>query len=232
MELSDIPTRREPWAKSVRIVSSRFPPTSLFDRVADPRDLDAIFALEGLTNPRIRHELGDLSLVPPEERVTGPGTTPIMAAFTHLNPSGSRFADGTFGAYYAARHVDTAIRETAYHRERFLRDGSIGPLTLQMRVYYADLQDKAFHDIRGMKARAAAWYDPNNYAASQKLGAALRENNSWGIFYDSVRHDGGECIAVFRPRALGPVIQGPHFGYVWDGTRISQVHELRELLTL
>jgi len=59
-------------------------------------------------------------LVPIEDRVSGPGTTPIMAAFTHLNPEGSRFSDGLFGLYYCSQRLETAWAEVRYHRERFL----------------------------------------------------------------------------------------------------------------
>ncbi|MFX8668676.1 RES domain-containing protein, partial [Acinetobacter baumannii] len=74
----------------------------LFERVADPADWDALYWIESLTHPRIRDEVGDIELVPREDRVFGPGATVIMAPFTHLDPAGSRFADGTFGAFYAA----------------------------------------------------------------------------------------------------------------------------------
>lgn len=76
---------------------SRFPPVGVYDGIADAGDLDALYAIEALTNPRIRDELGVLPLVPKGRRVSGPGTTPIMAAFTHLNPEGSRFSDGSWG---------------------------------------------------------------------------------------------------------------------------------------
>ena len=60
--------------------------------------------------------------VPPrEERAFGPGGSVIMAPFTHLDPSGSRFADGTFGAFYAAASLATSVAETCFHREVFLR---------------------------------------------------------------------------------------------------------------
>src|SRR5437660_11568940 len=91
--------RRTRWRPSHRLVPSRFPPIGLFDRVARPEDLDAVFAVEAMTNDRVRDETGQLALVPPDDRVSGPGTTPIMAAFTHLNPEGSRFSDGSFGVY-------------------------------------------------------------------------------------------------------------------------------------
>lgn len=64
---------------------------SLFDKVANPADLDAVFEIEAMTNDRLRDEVGHIAMVALEDRVSGPGTTPIMAAFTHLNPDGSRF---------------------------------------------------------------------------------------------------------------------------------------------
>ena len=88
------PVRRIRWNQAWRIVPSRFPPVGVYDRIADPADLDAVFAIEALTNPRLREEAGALKLVAKEHRISGPGSTPVMAAFTHLNPEGSRFSDG------------------------------------------------------------------------------------------------------------------------------------------
>src|SRR3546814_12264718 len=98
-----------------RLVASIFPPVSIFDRISNPADLEDIFIVESLTNDRMRDEVGNISLVAPEDRVSGPGTTPIMAALPHLNPAGSRFRDGTFGGYYAATTLDTAVLETTHH---------------------------------------------------------------------------------------------------------------------
>jgi hypothetical protein len=195
----------------------------LYDRVADPADLEAVFAVENLTNPRLRQEVGDISLVPPGDRVAGPGTTPIMAAFTHLNPEGTRFSDGTFGVYYASRSLDTAIAESRYHRAEFLRRTKEGPLELDMRTYLSDV-DADLHDIRGRKDLPAV-YHPGNYSAGQALGAELKAANSCGIAYDSVRDPGGECVGVLRPPVLSPSIQGKHFGYSWDGSSITTVYE-------
>lgn len=107
------------WQPCFRVISSRFPPIALFERVASAADWDALYWLESLTNSRLRDEVGEIELVPREERVFGPGATVIMAAFTHLNPAGSRFADDTFGAFYAAASLATSIAETRYHRELF-----------------------------------------------------------------------------------------------------------------
>ena len=217
------------WTPSYRLVASRFPPIGLFDSVADPAALEVIYAIEGLTNPRVRVELGQLPLVPEAERISGLGTTPIMAAFTHLNPEGSRFSDGTYGVYYAAQDVDTAIAETAYHRARFLARTATPPLEIDMRCYHANL-DVDLVDIRREQTRCPDLYDPTNYSAGQAFARAHRGEGARGIIYDSVRRIGGECAAVFWPKSVvAPVTQGAHFAFVWDGARITNVFEKSNL---
>jgi hypothetical protein len=210
-----------------RIVSSRFPPVSLFDRIAEAGDLEAVHAIEAMTNDRLRQEIGDISLVPVEDRVTGPGATPIMAAFTHLNPQGSRFTDSTFGAFYGGLTIDTAIAETMYHREAFLAATEAGrPIDIDMRVYLARL-DGELHDVRN--GAPAAIHHPTDYSASQALGSRLRAEGSNGIIFNSVRDEGGTCVAVFRPRLLSDCRQERHLTYQWDGERIGNIFEKREL---
>lgn len=211
------------WQPCYRLIPSRFPPIGLFDRVARPEDLDAVFAIEAMTNPRLRQEAGEISLVAPQDRIAGPGATPIMAAFTHLNPEGSRFSDGNWGVYYAGRTLDTAIAESRYHRELFLARTNEAPIEIDMRAYLADLRGE-LHDIRGRRDLADI-YDPNRYSASQALGRELKAAGSNGIVYDSVREPGGECVGVLRPPLLSNCVQGPHFGYVWDGHGIVTIYK-------
>jgi len=174
----------------------------------------------------LRDEAGESELVPPEDRVFGPSASVIMAPFTHINPSGSRFADNTFGALYAAASLATSVAETRYHREQFLRATREGPMELDMRSYLCDVT-ATFHDIRGKRGQMPDIYDAGSYAASQPFGRALKRSGSNGIVYDSVRHPGGECLAIYRPRLVQNLRQGMHLRYVWDGERISQVYELR-----
>ena len=54
-----VPVTPTQWRTSVRLIPSRYPTVGLFDAIADAADLDAVFAIEALTNPRIRDELGD-----------------------------------------------------------------------------------------------------------------------------------------------------------------------------
>ncbi len=222
--MSEIPIARIDWRPCYRIVPSRFPPVGLFDAVADPDDLEAVFQIEAMTNDRLRDEVGEISLVPPEDRIAGPGTTPIMAAFTHLNVEGDRFTDGSYGVFYASKDLDTAVAETRHHRIRFLQATDEPGQELDMRVYAVDL-DAELHDIRGMRESHPAWYHASNYAMSQALAAQLRDDGADGIAYLSVRHDGGECVAVFRPRLLSNCRQERHLCYVWDGQSITMIYE-------
>lgn len=223
-----IPTSAVQWLPCYRIIPSRFPPINLFERVTDPADLETVLQIESMTNDRLRDEVGALSLVPPEDRISGAGTSPIMAAFTHLPPYGSRFTDGSFGVFYAGRALDTAIAETKHHREAFLRATSESRIELDMRVYAVDL-DAELHDIRGMRDTMPQIYDPSSYAASQVLAIEIRNRGSSGLAYDSVRNPGGECVAVFKPRVLSNCRQERHLTYVWDGSSISTVYEKRDL---
>ncbi len=224
----DIPVTATRWSPCYRIIPSRFPPIGLFEKVADPADLEAVFQIEAMTNDRLRDEVGVLALVPPEDRVSGPGTTPIMAAFTHLNPEGSRFTDGSFGVFYAGLTLDTAIAETRHHRARFLAATDEPAQEVDMRVYAVDLE-AGLHDIRGLADSHAHLYDPDSYVHAQGLGAELRDTGADGIRYQSVRHPGGECAAAFRPRLLSNCRQERHLCYMWDGTAITTIYEKKSL---
>jgi hypothetical protein len=216
------------WLPAYRIIPSRFPPIALFERVAPAEDWDALIELESLTNPRLRQEIGAIDLVPREERVSGPGMSVVMAAFTHPSPTGSRFNDAGIGAFYCTPDLATAIAETKFHRERFMRATGEAAQHLDMRVYLVDLQAR-LHDIRGKQRAMAAVYDGEDYAAGQALAKKLRAAGSEGVVYSSVRRDGGECAAVFRPTRLGNCRQERHLAYVWDGAGISAVYEKREM---
>lgn len=216
------------WTPCYRIIPSRFPPISLFEKVADPDDLEAVFQIEAITNDRLRDEVGVLALVPPEDRVSGPGTTPIMAAFTHLNPEGSRFTDGSFGVFYAGITLNTAIAETRHHRARFLAATDEPAQEVDMRVYAVDL-NADLHDIRSLADSHGLLYNPDTYTHAQGLATELRDAGSNGIRYWSVRHPGGECAAVFRPRFLSNCRQERHLCYVWDGAAITTIYEKKNL---
>jgi hypothetical protein len=163
--------------------------------------------------------LGEIALVPPERRVSGPNATWVMAPFTHINPNGSRFSNGSYGVYYAAAALETAISETAYHFDRIAKDSEDPPRREPMRVLVGAAAC-TLHDITTLpEDEHRACLDPDSYTASRLLGATLREAGSDGLYYPSVRHKGGPCIAVFWPDVVGIPIQERHLQYEWDGKR-------------
>lgn len=214
---------RVAWPQAWRIIASRYPPIPLYERLTEDTGVwDALIALEELTNPRVRDEVGQLALVPPEDRVSGPGASLVMAAFTHVNPKGSRFSDGSFGIYYAAASLETAIRETVFHFEAFARDSADPVREEDMRVLMGRM-DGDFHDVTTLTPEdCTAVLAPADYGASQSLARDLRERGSNGIHYPSVRDAGGQCIAAFRPRAVGIPVQERHLRYRWNGTRVDR----------
>jgi RES domain len=218
-----IGTARIDWPQAWRIIASRYPPIDLFERVSDdPAVWDVLIELEQLTNPRVRDAVGAISLVPPERRVSGPNASWVMAPFTHVNPLGSRFSDGTYGVYYAADRLKTAIRETVHHFERFARDSGDPPRREAMRVLVGAIAHE-FHDVDTLPAeQRRAVLDPGSYAASQPFARSLRERGSDGLVYPSVRDDDGRCVGAFWPDVVGIPRQERHLQYAWDGTRVGR----------
>ena len=222
------PLRRVQWRPGFRIVPTRFPTVYLFDRVADPDDFEALYALEALTNDRIRDETGQIELVATADRIFGPGSGPIMAAFTHVNPMGSRFSDGRYGMFYAARGRETAIAETRYHHGRFLAATAEPPMHLPMRLYQVDI-DARLHDLRRLgtdpaaRQLDAAIHDPDDYGTARAIGARLHAAGSMGVVYRSVRDTEGQCAGLFKPRGASACRHAAHLLYAWDGKAISGV---------
>jgi hypothetical protein len=220
------PVNKIRWNKSHRIIPSRYPPIDLFERIADPQDWEKLCEIESLTNPRIREEIGQISLVPPEKRISGPGATYVMASFTHLRAGGSRFSNGSFGIYYAAKTLPTALSETISFMERFYTATEEDRTANDFRTLIGTVSS-SFHDIRGNHQQ---WqiYKTDDWKPSQALGSHLKNNNSNGIVYDSIRHIGGECIGAFWPNVVGAPVQGTHYKFNWNGKKIDKYYNFEE----
>lgn len=213
------------WPRQYRLVPSKYPPIALFEGCVDAELLDELFAIEALTNDRLLEEAGVLSLVRPEDRIVGPGSSPVMAAFTH--PSEGRFTDSHFGAYYAANSLDTAFAETRHSRARFMRYTREEPGEIDMRAYIGEIC-KPMLDVRGPEF--SDLHDPDDWGHGQQFARNASRNGDWGIVYNSVRKAGGECIAALRPPAVSIPRQGPHYSYVWDGNEITNIIHKRVIV--
>ena len=218
-----IKSKRVAWSKAWRIIASRYPPIRLFERLASNTQVwDALIALEEATNPRVRDEVGEIHLVPAYRRVAGPNASYIMVPFTHVNPKGSRFSNGTYGVYYAASSLETAIRETAYHFALIAADSKDSLRREDMRVLVGTI-NHVFDDANSLEETfKAAILDKNSYAVSQRFGGERRTTESDGIFFPSVRHRNGTCVAAFWPNVVSIPVQERHLKYEWDGSKMTR----------
>ncbi|WP_447556370.1 RES family NAD+ phosphorylase [Vreelandella sp. EE22] len=213
-----------------RLINSKFPPITLFDDVADADEFDALYQLQALTNPRLRNELGDLALVPVAEIPFGiRGCSYAAGAFTHVNPDGSRFSDGSFGVLYIADTLATAIAEVSHHQQAYWE--KVPELRFERFVFRGlrcGFDEKACRDALGLEVDHPI-YDPDSYQQSRVLGGALRHAKEPGLRYRSVRREGAICWALMTPRFVEDMVQTTHIEMVWNGG-ITQVNRLSSLV--
>lgn len=213
-----------------RLIPSRYAERedSVLARLAaDDAQLADLFDLDNATSSRLIGEQGGLPAIGVDELVFGvPNFRMINAAFTYPRPEGSRFNDGSRGAWYCAFEAETALAEAVFHKtveyqeiDRF--DDSVG-----YRALLADFNAE-FHDLRAAPDFADC-LDPASYLASQALAAELLEAGSLGIVYPSVRRAGGTNLACFRPALVGNVRKGPSWRLSWEGTATPRIEPVVE----
>jgi hypothetical protein len=115
------------------LILSRFPPVSLYERVAPEGAWPVVRSVEELTNPR------------EQARRLLTGTAQIDEAspklqnwnhahFTYLNPEGTWLLNPLFGAMELCDCLQTALAMSVRERELFLSRTDEPPLDLDMRV--------------------------------------------------------------------------------------------------
>lgn len=215
------------WHVSHRIIRTIYPPVWLFEDIAAPEDWDLIASAEAKTNPRVRELIGDLTIVPPERRVSGPTASLLMAAFTHVSRERpSRFSDGSYGVWYCGDRFEVALAETAYHFARFMAATQEPPADAQYRELQAPIAGR-LHNLRGEGFSDSL--DPNDWSAGQRLGTSLKAAGSDGVVYPSVRLPLGQAAALFYPDlVILPVTQTRTLQYHWDGTRMTRYFVIGE----
>ena len=176
-----------------------------------------LFDLENATNERLRGEAGLLPGIGVDELVFGvPNFRIVNAAYTYARPEGSRFNDGTRGAWYCAFEAETALAEVSFHKTVEYQEINRFDDSVTYQSMLADF-NASFHDIRGIE-KFAGCLDPQSYIASQALAAELLDLGSMGVIYPSVRRPEGVNLACFRPALVGNVRKGPAYRLTWAGT--------------
>ena len=220
--LGDLPVLEGESLQAYRLGNSKFPPIALFDDVADAEDFEALYQIQALTNPRLQNEIGRLELIPRDQIPFGiPGCSYATAPFTHVNPAGSRFSNGTFGVLYLADRMDTAIAEVRHHQERYW--SNVPELNYERFVFRgltASFNDSGMRDATALPLSDAI-YAPDDYAHSNQLGSELKREGCMGLRYHSVRSTGNICWALMTPRPVTSIIQSAHYEMIWSGQIIS-----------
>ncbi|MHC8314637.1 RES family NAD+ phosphorylase [Pseudomonas sp. LB3P31] len=226
--LSRLPSLVGQPVQAFRLVNSKFPPINLFDDVADAQEFEALYQIQALTNPRLRNELGQLEMIPRSEIPFGiPGCSYATAPFTHVNPAGSRFSDGSFGVLYLAGSMETALAEVQHHQSLYW--SKVRGLNYERFVFRGlacSFVEAAMKDATAIAMKDPI-YAPDNYAASHRLGKAVKEAGCPGLRYQSVRLRGNHCWALMTPRPVSSIVQTAHYEMIWNG-QITGVNQIRE----
>jgi RES domain-containing protein len=215
------------WPICHRIIRTIYPPVWLFEDIADPADWDLIASAEAKTNPRVRDQVGDSTLVPVERRLVGPTASLAMSAFTHASRDRpGRFSDGSYGVWYCGNRFEVALMETAHHFDRFMRNTNEPAGDAQYRELTTGIAG-SLHDLR--PSGFSECLNPDSWQAAQILATNLKRNGSNGIVYPSVRWPAGEAAALFWPDLIRlPINQARTLRYHWDGSRMTRYFVIGE----
>lgn len=219
VNINELPVLPSKEIKSYRLINSKFPPVSLFDDVADVNEFESLYALQALTNPRLKNEVGDLQLIPRTEIPFGiHGCSYATAPFTHVNPNGSRFSDGSFGVLYVADCIETAIAEVQYHQQAYW--SNVPELSYERFVFRGLIcQFNEVGIVDGLVLPPTdAIYSSKNYTQARELGTTIKSGGRAGIRYHSVRRKGAICWGLMTPLQVSSIHQAAHYEMVWNGT--------------
>ena len=213
-----------------RLIPSKYSESgdSVLTRIADnDAHLQDIFDLDNVTNDRLLAENDLLPGIDTHELVFGvPYYRIVNAAFCHAHPLGSRFNGPDRGAWYAAFEMESARAEVAFHKRVELAEVGWFHEEVMYDDYLADFSAD-FHDIRDDKA-FADHLAPDSYVASQDLALELLAAGSLGVIYPSVRHQGGTCLACFRPTLVMNVRKDATHIFRWQGQAEPIIHTVKQ----
>lgn len=220
LPLANLPTKREAFDRTIRLVSSARLREAVMAPLADGEDDLALLAeIEGATSGRLIAEERGLGGLTADELVHGvPHARFINASFAYAKPrEPNRFNPAERGAWYAALAVETCIAEVGHHLTRALADAGdfnavveYGEMIASMSGLFIDLREQPDHP--SLDPDAAKGYPAGNALAAQARGEGHN-----GIIYPSVRHSGGTCIAALWPNVVQSVVQGAMYRLTWSG---------------
>ncbi|MDO9641226.1 MAG: RES family NAD+ phosphorylase [Pseudotabrizicola sp.] len=210
------------------LIPSRFPPVPLYKRIAGGRD-DEVSALADTHNPRVKEMQLLTGGVTASVDVASPRLQNWnLAPFTYPNPEGSWFFDQFTRCLEMSGDKQTALAVSVAKRELFLDRTGEPPVGLDMRMLSREVSGR-FLDARGFPGDL-------HQDARRSLGRSIlkmRESVYFdGVLFKSLERPIGERIAVLTGEVLRKAIQGEHFRYTWDGSRIVSLYEFNSTRTV
>ncbi|WP_413505624.1 RES family NAD+ phosphorylase [Photobacterium phosphoreum] len=215
--------------KGHRLINTEYPTINLFDDVASPEEFEMLYAIQAITNPRLRDEVGNISLIETSEIPfhCERGRSYAVAPFTHINPNGGRFNDGYFGALYIALSEETAALEVKYHQEKYW--SNIEGLEYDRFVFSNLIVSYDLESCHEVTHKDSEILNANSYVASQQLARELKKDNYQAVKYPSVRSETGICWALFTPKPVYDVVQSNLLEMIWDGEKIAEVNKINHM---
>jgi hypothetical protein len=207
---------------SYRLIPSRFPPVSIYEDVVANDRIDALVAVENLTNPRLQSAqrlMGpSLGLPPDSPRLQNWNHAP----FAYSNPEGSRFFPPERPCLELADTRQTALAVSVARREIFLARTKEAPIGLDMRMLKTPVQG-TFVDLRDIDTALVG--DPSDAArrARWQIGESVPPEAE-GVLYRAPERPSATCVAVLKANVLGRSLQTVHYRYVWNGARVTKLY--------
>jgi hypothetical protein len=199
----------------LNLIPSRFPPVALFQRIANNRD-DDVAQIESLTNPRLREKERLLSSAAAVDLDSPLVQNWNHAPFTYLNPEGSRFFSPEVAVLELADELQTALAISVGKRELFLGRTTEDTTGVDMRVLSRRVRGR-FVDCSGRSSGT----DP---AGLRAVGRSVLESRADGILFRPIERPSARCLAILNGETLDRAIQGEHFRFTWNGTRIISLY--------
>lgn len=195
--LTVVDTRRDLRRNIVSLRESR----NLFDDLsADPAEQALAQQIESAVKPRQYHSPTPVIHRPFEE---AEWFDAIGWPFQHWQ--GSRYSDGSFGAWYGADSVEASVYETAYHWFHGLLLDAEGytdeAVAIERKVYNVACAALVL-DLRPRVGEFPALLHKTDYAFTQQVGARLRREGHPGLVTPSARYPEGLVYVVFNPAVL------------------------------
>ena len=199
-----------------RLIPSRFPPVSIYERIIANDRVAELVETENITNPRLRRAnflTKGIDPIDPESPILQNWN---LASFTYPQPDGTRFFRPVCSCLELSDDLQTALAVSVKRREWFLQQTEEPPQGIDMRVLKTPIKGR-FLDLR---------YLPVSLVESVRwqIGDYVTEKEYDGIIFAPEERPSAACIGVLKEHALGRSQQTKHFRFHWNGQRISSLY--------